>query len=670
MNKTKSVSSKKSKDLKKGRVDSETQPLAQRSDVPESGEIELAGKAEPEKMAETSFSEEEDAEASIEQLAETAAAAMGMASNYTNKAGTFFSSMFQSAAKSVENTYEKAKHEIRPEALKKSLQHPQQLFSITNQRESRTDDLAGDPPDKTKEVLSISTAQVPLAVCLESANQLVFVVSEEGIRAFDKNGTQTHEVLFSGEKSESAPGAFLAVCAFHSATRSEMFIGCSDEIIRCYSLGRDADIGVLKRQTAKTGQSENKSLPARICANSNKDVLVGLADGTIRFYDLETLEYVKEVSKPEACSIGGDPVSLSNISPALEKAYVSFSDGIIAFLDIDNSKWVGSSVVHSGAASGTACVLDRLVLISSSAASPTLAATSPENGKCLCRLDIGFKVCALHRVEIGAKGKESLPDSTVIVGGDGGEITVCRILPFSPDRVGIRVLFELSTRSRWSGAAISALSYERALGVVLAGFDDGTTKLWRLSEQDRREVSSWREEGLNVSLDDARTALDQKNTRRPASTRISASEFVVQTQKVMSMVVRDEVGLDEDQKDEIVEEFQRLQSEAQEAAAKYDSQFEQREGRIQVQFRSALNSHGDSELTHWGKQIIKISKQSALMEYVSAQNEHSTQIKKLCVSVMESFGEFMLEYLAMVPESDASAAAIEACSGLTGTVRC
>lgn len=34
------------------------------------------------------------------------------------------------------------------------------------------------------------------------------------------------------------------------------------------------------------------------------------------------------------------------------------------------------------------------------------------------------------------------------------------------------------------------------------------------------------------------------------------------------MVVRDEVGLDEDQKDEIVEEFQRLQAEAQEAATK------------------------------------------------------------------------------------------------------
>ncbi|KAJ8904672.1 hypothetical protein NDN08_001190 [Rhodosorus marinus] len=669
MNKPKSVSSKKSKDLKKGKADSETKAPAQKSDVPDTGEIEPASKVELERMAETSFSEEEDAEASIEQLAETAAAAMGMASDYTNKAGTFFSSMFQSAAKSVENTYEKAKHEIRPEALKKSLQHPQQLFSITNQRESRTDGLAGDPPDKTREILSISTTQVPLAVCLEPASRLVFVVSEEGIQAFDKNGTQTQEILFTGEKLESAAGAFLAVSAFHSASRSEIFVGCSDEIIRCYSLGQDADIGVLKRQTSKTGQSENKSIPAQVRANSNNEILVGLADGTIRFYNLETLEYVKEVSKPEVCSIGSDPVSLSSISPALKNAYVSYSDGVIASLDIERSKWVGSSVVHSGAASDTECVLDRLLLISSSTASQTLVIASPENGKCLCRQDIGYKVSALNRVEIASKSKESLPDSTVIVGGDGGEIAICRVLPFSPDRAGIRVLVELSTRSRWSEPAIAALSYEQTLGVVLAGFDDGTIKLWRLSEEDRREASSWREEGVSISLDDAKTALDQKNTRRPASTRISASEFVVQTQKVMSMVVRDEVGLDEDQKDEIVEEFQRLQAEAQEAAAKYDSEFEKREERIQKQFCSALSPNADSELSHWGKQITKIGKQSALLEYVSAQNEHSTRIKTLCASVMETFGEFMLEYLDMVPESDAATAAIESCSGLTGAVR-
>jgi len=135
------------------------------------------------------------------------------------------------------------------------------------------------------------------------------------------------------------------------------------------------------------------------------------------------------------------------------------------------------------------------------------------------------------------------------------------------------------------------------------------------------------------------------------------------------MVVRDEVGLDEDQKDEIVEEFQRLQAEAQEAATKYDSEFEKREERIQKQFRSALSPNADSELSPWGKQITKIGKQSALLEYVSAQNEHSTKIKKLCTSVMQTFGEFMSEYLDMVPESDASTAALESCSGLTGTPR-
>uniref|UniRef100_A0A7S2ZMZ2 Uncharacterized protein n=1 Tax=Rhodosorus marinus TaxID=101924 RepID=A0A7S2ZMZ2_9RHOD len=533
MNKPKSASSKKSKGLKKGKVDSETKAPVQNSDVPESEEIEPASKVEPEKMAETSFSEDENAEASIEQLAETAAAAMDMASDYTNKAGTFFSSMFQSAAKRVENTYEKAKHEIRPEALKKSLQHPQQLFSISNQRESRTDGFAGDSPDKTSEILSISTSQVPLAVCLEPASVLVFVVSEDGIRAFDKNGTQTQHVSFSGEKLESASEAFVAVSAFYSLSRSEIFVGCSDEIIRCYSLGQDV---VLKRRTTETGQSQNKSVPARICANSNNEILVGLADGTVRSYNLETLELVKEVSKPEVCSIGSDPVSLSSISPALENAYVSYSDGTVAFLDIEKSKWVGSSVVYSGAASDTESVLDGLLLISSSTTSHALVITSPENGKCLCRQDIGYSVSSLNRVEIASKNKESLPNSTVIVGGDGGEIAICRVLPFSPDRAGIRVLVELSTRSRWSEVAIAALSYERALGVVLAGFDDGTIKLWRLSEQDRREASSWREEGVRISLDDAKTALDQKNTRRPASTRISASEFVVQTQKARRLV--------------------------------------------------------------------------------------------------------------------------------------
>jgi len=161
-------------------------------------------------------------------------------------------------------------------------------------------------------------------------------------------------------------------------------------------------------------------------------------------------------------------------------------------------------VVYSGAASDTESVLDGLLLISSSTTSHALVITSPENGKCLCRQDIGYSVsgkainsnsriffCALakvitasiltllvtrslqvsslNRVEIASKNKESLPNSTVIVGGDGGEIAICRVLPFSPDRAGIRVLVELSTRSRWSEVAIAALSYERALGVVLAG---------------------------------------------------------------------------------------------------------------------------------------------------------------------------------------------------------
>lgn len=228
---------------------------------------------------------------------------------------------------------------------------------------------------------------------------------------------------------------------------------------------------------------------------------------------------------------------------------------------------------------GCVAVVGGLLAVSVGAElDPAICVTETAQGKCVCRRALSYAASCLAHLGLHP-GRETI----VAVGGVEGELDLFSIVVLTATAVEIRLVYRVSGKIN-RNARVAAIVFDPSSDILAAVAANGGIRRWRLG----LGTSGSMPHRLALSAGAARAALsgigagDSDRPRRTATTRLSASDRVVNAQRILASILQDEaVGVtSEAVKDELVNQFSATQAQMCEAAGQCDRELRRAQGRI------------------------------------------------------------------------------------------
>lgn len=529
-----------------------------------------------------------------------------------------------------------------------------------------------------------SQSAEPLLMFTAGASSDLFVVTERSIEAFDRAGAKILQSNMEEARTEgnetpprrsptratrtharADPNAARALCAVHVAATEEIVVAHDDAVLRVYSI-QSGRMGVLLRSST--------SLPAQVTSltlapGSPLRLLVGAENGIVSLVLAADLTSLAWLHAPEACEtplgVGATSAPVSTVvgvagnrhsslvpdAAASALVAVGYADGTVVMNRFEDPQLGAPFAAHASGLGGLAVFFDGSVIVSiGGEEDSSLTATVAETGRCLVRRILTYVPTSICRVTPArCANREAkwvcLSESCFIVGGEDGQIDLFRAVPLSAKKLELRLVRHISEKKRGRRYAVLQTKYIPEEAMLLALTQNGEVRRWHMSREDALTMVT-PEEQLRASRYDATNVAKAliSGADDGTGTRLAVGEGVITAQRVLAMVQEDEAGLDEAGKDQVVEDFQKKQSEMQEKASQVDGELRRAKLRISRRFANAIHNVSEST-SHAAKSMSAAALRAAAVELNAVMEKHAQSLSLIRSQAVEQLRIVLLASL-------------------------
>lgn len=434
--------------------------------------------------------------------------------------------------------------------------------------------------------------------------------------------------------------ALSAVCV---QSENEVVIGHEDGALRVYSVGRER-FGVVVR----TGVAD-EGMPVAMCLLEGrpKRVIVGYSDGGIRIAGLADLVTLAMLSPPEICVGGfGGRVGYAGIScvsagrslVGMEEGGVvvwgGFEDGGVSGGDLEGEDVGKAFVAHGRKVGGLVTFFGGVVLLTvGNEADPSVGAFDSLTGRCFVRRMLPYAPSCVMRVarrrDRGIEESVCASEFAFVVGGEEGQVEIFRVVVLSVRKMELRLVRRIGERGRGRDRKIVSLSYMRDHGVLMALSKNGELRRWRLTEMDASSLAvTTQEERIRSTYTEENVVeLMSRDFVTDEDSRLSSVGGVMQAQNVLASIL-DEESIPETNKDHLVAEFQKQQTDMLMKISQADTDLRRANKRICARFAAGLKpSPTVFSLTE--QRLSRAAKRTAAFEMEFASRRHAEMQKSI-----------------------------------------
>lgn len=460
-----------------------------------------------------------------------------------------------------------------------------------------------------------------------------------------------------------------ALSAVYVKSEDEVVVGHEDGALRVYSVGRER-FGVVVR----TGVAE-EGIPVAMCLLEGRPtrMVVGYSDGSIRVAGAADLATLAMLTPPEICVGGfGGRVGYAGVScvsggrslVGKEEGGIvvwgGFEDGGVGGGDLEGDDVGKAFVAHGRRVGGLVTFFGGVVLLTvGNEADPSVGAFDALTGRCFVRRMLPYVPSCVIRV---ARGRDRGIEESVcasefafVVGGEEGQVEIFRVVMLSVRKMELRLVRRIGERARGRDRRIVSLSYMSDYGILLALSKNGELRRWRLTEMDASSLAvTAREERIRSTYTEENVReLMSKEFVTDEDSRLSSVGGVMQAQNVLASIL-DEESVPETNKDLLVAEFQKQQTEMLMKISQADTELRRASKRICARFAAGLKPLPTvCSLTE--RRLSRATKRTAAFEMEFATRRHAETQKGIQDDSLVKLRVLLLNSLKGIRASDPSA---------------